>query len=89
MTPLNRHVGVTLQSQGSPDIENAVLMPENYNPTKEWEVAQVTAVASDCKMFGSLDVGNTIIFPGNMLVCVDLHGEKHYFVQENYVVCKT
>lgn len=86
MIPLNRYVRVEIKSE-SP-AEGDVLMPDGYKVAKEWESAQVRAVSSDCKMFEASDVGNTIIFPGNMLVTVDVGGDKHFFVQENYVVCK-
>ena len=71
----------------SPETDG-VLMPDGYRIVKEWEAAEVEAVAEDCKMFQSSEVGSTVVFPGNMLVCVEFSGQKHHFVQENYIVCK-
>jgi co-chaperonin GroES (HSP10) len=87
MTPLNRHLRIKIIRQEPPDT-GGVLLPDDYKVVQEWEAGKVEAVASDCEKFSSEDVGCVVSFPGNLLVCVDVLGEQHHFVQENYIVCK-
>ena len=87
MEPMNRHVRVDIVHQSSPEA-GGVLMPEDYKVVQEWEVGVVKEISLDCEHFSTDDVGGVVVFPGNMLVCVDALGGQYHFVQENYVVCK-
>jgi len=84
---MNRHVRIDVVQQASPDL-GGVVMPEDYKVVQEWETGVVKEVAANCEHFSKEDVGSVVIFPGNMLVCVDSLGDQWHFVQENYVVCK-
>ena len=87
MTPMNRHIKVDIVHQ-TPLDTGGVLMPEDYKVLQEWEVGIIKEVAASCESFSSQDVGCTVVFPGNMMVCVDALGGQYHFVQENYIVCK-
>tara|TARA_B100000131_G_scaffold314967_2_gene352624 strand:- start:129 stop:413 length:285 start_codon:yes stop_codon:yes gene_type:complete len=87
MTPMNRHIKVDIVQQTPPD-SGGVLMPEDYKALQEWETGVIKEVAKNCEHFSSKDVGSVVVFPGNMLLCVDALGSQFHFVQENYVVCR-
>ena len=88
MKPMNRHIKIGLAKRTPVDV-GGVLMPDGYQPTQEWQAAVVKEVAEGCESFSCDDVGATVVFPGNMLLSVDVLGEEYHFVQENYVVCKS
>ena len=87
MTPMNRHIKVDIVQQPPPD-SGGVLMQEDYKALQEWETVGIKEVAKNCEHFSSKDVGSVVVFPGNMLLCVDALGSQFHFVQENYVVCR-
>tara|TARA_R100000152_G_C6768701_1_gene194278 strand:- start:1430 stop:1717 length:288 start_codon:yes stop_codon:yes gene_type:complete len=87
MTPMNRHIKVDIVQQAPPEA-GGVLMPDDYKALQEWETGVIKEVATNCEHFTPKDVGSVVVFPGNMLVCVDALGNQYHFVQENYVVCR-
>ena len=88
MKPMNRHIKIGLVEH-SPSDTRGVLMPEGYKAIQEWQAGVVKAVAESCEGFDRNDTGTLVVFPGNMLLSVDVLGEQHHFVQENYIVCRS
>ena len=88
MIPMNRHLEVGLVQETSAE-NTGVLLPEGYTQAQEWQTAVVKQVSDACESFNNRDIGAVVVFPGNMLLSVDSMGNNYYFVQENYVVCRS
>ena len=89
--PQNRYLLV--QTQKQEDAENTgVLLPEGYViPKDKYVVATVLASAADCKRDGIYNKllyqqGTRVVVDGSMVENVNVAGQEHENVLENYVV---
>ena len=65
--------------------EANILLPDDYKARSPYGSATVLAVASDCKV--EVSGGDDIVFDNSMLQEVNVNGETHYLLLENYVMC--
>jgi len=88
--PQNRYL--LIQTQKQEEKESGVLLPEGYvTPKDKYVVATVKSAASDCKRDGIYNKlvyqeGSRIVVDGSMVENVNVAGEEHEIVLENYVV---
>lgn len=87
MKPINRHLKVSLVSDDTASLDDAgVVLPNGYTVQTPWVTATVEAISTDCQNT-QFQVGNTVVFPSNMLVEVQSGSAVHNFIQENYIIC--
>jgi co-chaperonin GroES (HSP10) len=82
--PLNRHILVKREENEEPVNDRSFVLPDDYAKPKEtYEVVEVRAVATDCKMI--VNVGDHIVVERSMVNTVTVGGSEYYLVLENYV----
>ena len=82
--PLNRHILVKRKENGEPVTERSFVLPDDYAKPKEpYEVVEVLAADTDCKMF--IHVGDMLVVERSMVNPITVGGSKYYLVLENYV----
>ena len=90
IVPANRHLLVLdAASQGEDPDQPEVLLPEGYAPKSQSEhkLVKILAAAPDRKSLDPEDcVGHLAIIPTHMLINVNVKGNDHSLVQENYVL---
>ena len=84
--PLNRHLLVqkkeVVEETDKPDI----LLPDGYKTQKSgYETVKLIRAASDCKL-DITDMTKTIVVQSAMIETIEVDGEAHHIVLENYVV---
>ena len=84
--PLNRHLLVqkkeVVEETDKPDI----LLPDGYKTQKSgYETVKLIRAASDCKL-DFTDMTKTIVVQSAMIETIEVDGETHHIVLENYVV---
>ena len=88
--PANRHLLVSgTASQGEDTDQPEVLLPEGFAPKAESEhkLVKILALAPDCKSLDTENcVGHLAIVPSHMIINVNVKGNEHSLVQENYVL---
>ena len=82
--PLNRHILVNREENEEPVNDRSFVLPDDYAKPKEpYEVVEVRAVATDCKIV--VNVGDHIVVERSMVNTVAVGGSEYYLVLENYV----
>jgi co-chaperonin GroES (HSP10) len=82
--PLNRHILVKREENEEPVNDRSFVLPDDYAKPKEpYEVVEVRAVATDCKIV--VNVGDHIVVERSMVNTVAVGGSEYYLVLENYV----
>ncbi len=82
--PLNRHILVKREENEEPVNDRSFVLPDDYAKPKEtYEVVEVRATASDCKII--VNVGDHIVVERSMVNTVTVGGGEYYLVLENYV----
>ena len=82
--PLNRHILVKREENEEPVNDRSFVLPDDYAKPKEaYEVVEVRAVATDCKMI--VNVGDHIVVERSMVNTIAVGGNEYYLVLENYV----
>ncbi len=82
--PLNRHILVKREENGEPVNDRSFVLPDDYAKPKEpYEVVEVLAAATDCKMF--VNVGDKIVVERSMVNSIAVAKSEYYLVLENYV----
>ena len=82
--PLNRHILVKREENEEPVNDRSFVLPDDYAKPKEpYEVVEVLAAASDCKMI--VNVGDRLVVERSMVNTVTVGGSEYYLVLENYV----
>ena len=82
--PLNRHILVKREENEEPVIDRSFVLPDDYaKPKDPYEVVEVLAAASDCKMI--VNVGDKIVVERSMVNTIAVDGSEYYLVLENYV----
>ena len=82
--PLNRHILVKREENEEPVNDRSFVLPDDYAKPKEpYEVVEVLAAASDCKMI--VNVGDKIVVERSMVNPIAVDGSEYYLVLENYV----
>ena len=83
--PLNRHLLVQkkeVEQTDKPDI----LLPDGYKTQKSgYETVKLIRAASDCKL-DFTDMTKTIVVQSAMIETIEVDGETHHIILENYVV---
>jgi len=82
--PKNRHLLVELVEEEQDT--SKVLLPDDYKPMKSHIVAKVLKVHDT--VAAEISEGSLIVAESNMLRDVEIHGETHYLLQANYVLCE-
>jgi len=83
--PVNKMILVEVSEEEPNEVSDTILVPDNYKATSQYEVGFVLDTSDDCD--SDLSVGDEIVFDSSMLQEVSAHGEKHYLLKENYVLC--
>ena len=82
--PLNRHILVKREGNEEPVNDRSFVLPDDYaKPKDPYEVVEVLAAASDCKMI--VNVGDKIVVERSMVNPIAVDGSEYYLVLENYV----
>ena len=82
--PLNRHILVKREENEEPVNDRSFVLPDDYAKPKEpYEVVEVLAAASDCKMI--VNDGDRLVVERSMINTVAVGGSEYYLVLENYV----
>ena len=82
--PLNRHILVKREENEEPVNDRSFVLPDDYEKPKDpYEVVEVLASATDCKLF--IKVGDKIVVERSMVNPIAVGGSEYYLVLENYV----
>jgi hypothetical protein len=86
--PLNRHLLV--QKKEEPELSATdkvdILLPDGYKTQKSgYETVRLVRAASDCKL-NFKNLGRKIVVQSAMIETLELDGETHHIILENYVV---
>ena len=82
--PLNRHILVKREENEEPVADRSFVLPDDYEKPKDpYEVVEVIAAATDCKLF--VGVGDKIVVERSMVNLLAVNGEEYNLVLENYV----
>ena len=65
--------------------QETILVPEDYKCQSLYGVGFVLDISDDCDT--DVSVGDEIVYDNTMLQEVKAHGETHYLLKENYVLC--
>ena len=85
LDPRNRHLLVALIPEEEEQEKSAVLLPDNYRPSKSPHVAvRLLEKAPDCKIEGSH--GSVLIVEASMLNEIVHNSQAFHLVLENYVL---
>ena len=85
VTPCNRRLCVRLV-ESEAEATSDVLLPEGYKIKNSFETVEVIHLASDCENKANIIPGSLLVVPGNVMENFTFNDEKHYLVQENYVL---
>ena len=85
--PVNKMILVELseEEQEVTSTNDTILVPAGYRPASQHAVGFILDVAEDCD--SDLSVGDEIVFDSTMVQEVAAHGETHYLLKENFVLC--
>ena len=82
--PLNRHLLIKREENEEPVADRSFVLPDDYEKPKDpYEVVEVLAAATDCKL--SVCVGDKIVVERSMVNLLTVNGNGYYLVLENYV----
>ena len=82
--PLNRHILVKREENEEPVTDRSFVLPDDYaKPEEPYEVVEVLAASTDCKLL--LGVGDKIVVERTMVNLLTVNGKEYYLVLENYV----
>ena len=82
--PLNRHLLIKREENEEPVIDRSFVLPDDYEKPKDpYEVVEVLAVSTDCKL--RVGVGDKIVVERSMVNLLTVDGAQYYLVLENYV----
>ena len=83
--PLNRHLLIRKKEAEETDKPD-ILLPDGYKTQKSgYETVKLIRAASDCKL-NFTDMTKTIVVQSAMIEAVEVDGETHHIILENYVV---
>ena len=82
--PKNKHLLVEVVEDEQDT--SRVLLPDDYKPMKSHIVAKVLKVHQS--VAEEISEGSLIVAESNMLRIVEMHGDTHYLIQANYVLCE-
>jgi len=83
--PVNKMILVELSEEEQEVTNDTILLPTGYKPTSQHTAGFILDVSEDCD--SDLSVGDEIIFDSTMVQEVSAHGETHYLLKENFVLC--
>lgn len=82
--PLNRHILVKREENEEPVNDRSFVLPDDYEKPKDpYEVVEVLAAATDCKLF--VNVGDKVVVERSMINPIAVASGEYYLVLENYV----
>jgi len=85
--PYNRYLLIDPCDTTEDDVENAILVPEDYKPKDFHTLATIVDIAEDCKDSLTSRVGSKLICTTNMVEEVKVGGKVYYLLLENYILC--
>jgi co-chaperonin GroES (HSP10) len=84
MKPFNRHILVKPVEEPKKKEKTLVVLPTDYKrPESPYQLAEVLELSDDCKV--KLSSGDKIVFEKRTLQKIEIDGELHYLILENYV----
>jgi len=85
LDPRNRHLLVEVLPEGEEKEKSAVLLPDNYRPSKSPHVAvRLLERAPDCSI--QCSHGSVLVVEGSMLNEITYSDHTFHLVLENYVL---
>tara|TARA_B100000809_G_scaffold55797_1_gene51700 strand:+ start:1449 stop:1736 length:288 start_codon:yes stop_codon:yes gene_type:complete len=85
--PLNRHLWLQpVVNKTSPEEEpsTTILVPDDYKvQTSPYQPYEVLGKAGDCSV--DVTIGSVVIVDSTMINKIELNGQEHYLLLENYV----
>ena len=81
--PCNRHLLIEVTEKEEKK-ESRFILPEELKVNKDpYKIVKVLSCADDCEKIKQ--EGIHVVVPSNMIETLDIFGNKHKIVQENYV----
>jgi len=90
LQPLNRHILITPEyiEREKKKEQSTILLPDDYTKVEgKYCSAVVHATAEDCR-FENLTAGVRIIVNRAMIEEVELEGQKHHLILDNYIIAQ-
>ena len=82
--PLNRHILVKREENEEPVADRSFVLPDDYEKPKDpYEVVEVLAAATDCKLL--VNVRDKVVVERSMVNVLVVNGATYNLVLENYV----
>ena len=86
MRPVNRYIQINVIEERN-QTQSGIVLPEDYNPTKErYVAATVIACATDVRFEDKLRPGEVVIVDRGMIEEIVINKAKFSVVQDNYVI---
>ncbi len=87
MKPVNRYIQIDIIEAQREESSSGIVLPEDYNPTKErYVAATVVACASDVRFRDMLQRGDIVVVDRGMIEEIVINKAKFNVVQDNYVI---
>ena len=84
MKPFNRHILIKPIEEKQEDKSSLVVLPSDYKkPESPYQTAEVIELSNDCKI--ELSSGDKVVFEKRTLQKIQIAGETHYLILENYI----
>lgn len=84
MKPFNRHILIKPIEEEQEIKNSLVVLPSDYKkPESPYQQAKVLGLSDDCKI--ELAPGDKIVFEKRTLQKIQIAGETHYLILENYI----
>jgi len=84
--PCNRHYLIQPEAAEQSGDSPSILIPDEYRPKVAFVVAEVLAIADDCKIVSSLQSGSKILCNNTMIEEVKIGKQTYYLLLENHVL---
>ena len=83
--PVNRMILVEPSEEQEEAENKTILVPKDYKPKSQYGIGFVLDTSDDCEL--DISAGDEIVYENSMLQEVPAHGESHFLLKENYVLC--
>ena len=84
ITPFNRHILIELIEEEEEDSSKPFLLPDDYKkPKSPYVVCKVLDFCNECKL--DITTQCSIVVQRSMIETIEIPGQTHYLVLENYV----
>ena len=83
--PVNKMILVEPTREPEEEKQDTILVPNDYKHQSLYGTGFVLDVSDDCD--SDVSVGDEIVYDNTMLQEIRTHGETHYLLKENYVLC--